>query len=323
MLCAAAFAGDVDHVRRLLESKADVNERDEKDRTPLMLAACGGNLEAAWLLVDAGANMDLWDIAGLTALEMAQERGHDELIELLGGAVKAADAPLMPDDFSSEEEEEGASVEGHQGPAVVLDHRIRLEPAAFAAFQWDLFEFEIARLAGVAVESVYVTPEPGKDALEVHATILKALKAPEVTSTAGIDEIMKTVKALRHKAALQKAVCGASVLAVAEVKLLGEGVDAAEAIAESIAGLTSLRGDYEALRDGFKDPDGGMAARGLSASKAILLLRPSREAIAKAAAKSAADTALRRKRQGGGGGGSLSPGGFGSSFKSGTGTGRR
>ena len=61
----------------------------------------------------------------------------------------------------------------------------------------------------------------------VHLEGLRKLGDPQTFAekyyNEGIDEIMKTVKALRIKERLSKAANGAAPMALAEVKLIGEG----------------------------------------------------------------------------------------------------
>lgn len=54
-LFEAARAGDVDRLRHLVDSGADVNRRDAWDSTPLYYACLTGHLPAARLLLEGGA----------------------------------------------------------------------------------------------------------------------------------------------------------------------------------------------------------------------------------------------------------------------------
>ena len=327
----AALASDADAVRSLLADKSlDVNERDESHQTPLMLAACKGDLENCWMLVDAGADVKAKDKSGNTALSIARERGFTDppLMDLLGGVGGANEAdasrPLMPDDFSSDEEAPAAV---DIGPAVVLDHTAKLT-TTLSLFAWEQYETALARLAGVEPECVFVTPEPGSGSIEAHATIIKRLKSGAATSTEGIDEVMRTVKSLRQKEKLMAAAGGGAgagrggrveLVGLAEVKLIGEGSDTAEEVKGRVHELAALREEYHGLKSQHCEAKAKEDAKAmmLAASKAILLLRPARAAIEDAAAKSKAAVEQRRKRLGGGG--AVAP--LGSSFASSKGAG--
>jgi len=60
-LLTAARTGDTDGVRTAIEGGARVDARDEELRTPLRLAVHGDRVEAARLLVAAGADPDAQD----------------------------------------------------------------------------------------------------------------------------------------------------------------------------------------------------------------------------------------------------------------------
>ena len=76
---------------RALERGADVNARDARSRTPLMLAAIGDRLPAASLrlLLDRGADPAATAPGGLTALDFARRLGPTQVVD----ALIAAGAP--------------------------------------------------------------------------------------------------------------------------------------------------------------------------------------------------------------------------------------
>jgi ankyrin repeat protein len=85
-LHAAVVAADVDIVRALLDAGADVNARQQAGVTPLMGAAAGGSLELVRLLLDAGADRSLTDDAGRTAADWAVDRRQPEAAALVAPA---------------------------------------------------------------------------------------------------------------------------------------------------------------------------------------------------------------------------------------------
>jgi len=82
-LHSAAVAADVEIVRALLDAGADVDARQQAGVTPLMGAAAGGAVELVRLLLDAGADPSLKDDAGRTAADWATDRGQVETAALL------------------------------------------------------------------------------------------------------------------------------------------------------------------------------------------------------------------------------------------------
>ncbi len=94
-----AAVGHHDAILTALERGADVNARDRKSRTPLMLAAIVDTLPAASLrvLLDRGADPALKDPSGVTALDFARRLGRTPLVDTLAAAgARAADAEEPP-----------------------------------------------------------------------------------------------------------------------------------------------------------------------------------------------------------------------------------
>ena len=83
----AAMRGDMDEVRTLLRSGADVNAAQGDGMTALHWAAEAGNAELAEVLVFAGANLEAQTrLGGFTPLLVASRAGNEHLVETLLGA---------------------------------------------------------------------------------------------------------------------------------------------------------------------------------------------------------------------------------------------
>jgi ankyrin repeat protein len=82
-LHATMVAGDVEIARALLDAGADVNAGQQAGVTPLMGAAAAGSVELVHLLLDAGADRALVDDAGRTAADWALDRGQEATAALL------------------------------------------------------------------------------------------------------------------------------------------------------------------------------------------------------------------------------------------------
>jgi ankyrin repeat protein len=70
-------------MRSLLETGADVNERDESNSTPLWGASDGGRLEVAKLLIEYGADVNLPEWTGWTPLHVASRGGYADIVQPL------------------------------------------------------------------------------------------------------------------------------------------------------------------------------------------------------------------------------------------------
>ncbi len=89
-LCAAAAAGDLSELRRLIAAGADVSQADYDGRTPLHLAASEGEEEALCLLLHSGADPAPTDRWGNTPLDDARREGMDAIVATLSGRLGAA-----------------------------------------------------------------------------------------------------------------------------------------------------------------------------------------------------------------------------------------
>jgi uncharacterized protein len=89
-LIPASERGHVDMVRALLQTEIDVDHVNRLGWTALLEAVILGDggpahRQIVQLLVDAGADVNLADNDGVTALDHARERGYDEIARTLEG----------------------------------------------------------------------------------------------------------------------------------------------------------------------------------------------------------------------------------------------
>ena len=80
-LCDAAYNGDLEEVRRLVESGHCINEIDM--RTPLMWATAMGAKDIVTYLIQRGANLSMVDYAGRTAAMYAAMSGNFDILRIL------------------------------------------------------------------------------------------------------------------------------------------------------------------------------------------------------------------------------------------------
>ncbi|KAI5054464.1 hypothetical protein GOP47_0030646, partial [Adiantum capillus-veneris] len=82
-LCAAAERGDAEVLQSLLNYGADVNLGNLEGTTALHVAVEAGWTEAAKLLVSYGAKVEQCNHNGLTPVDVARQGGQKELVQLL------------------------------------------------------------------------------------------------------------------------------------------------------------------------------------------------------------------------------------------------
>ena len=85
----AATGGHVEVMRLLLEHHAFIDAESPNGSTPLMMAAMYGSTAAVKLLLDEGADVQMKNQLGLSALDFAERGKRPDAIELLGAALRA------------------------------------------------------------------------------------------------------------------------------------------------------------------------------------------------------------------------------------------
>jgi uncharacterized protein len=86
----AAFFGQLDAARILLDAGADVNavSHNSLDNTPLHAATAGKHSDVAMLLLDHGASADTVDAGGYTPLQIATQNSLATVVERMTGTTK-------------------------------------------------------------------------------------------------------------------------------------------------------------------------------------------------------------------------------------------
>lgn len=82
---AAAASRNLDILRAVLEAGGDPNVAQQQGFVPLHEAAGSGNREMAELLVKHGANPRLANDAGKSSIDLANDKGHTDLVAFLTG----------------------------------------------------------------------------------------------------------------------------------------------------------------------------------------------------------------------------------------------
>jgi ankyrin repeat protein len=97
-LTLAAFFGQPEIVRVLIDRGADVDRRAEHEQirvTPIHAASAGNHTEIVRMLLEAGADVNATQPGGFTALMAAAQNGNAEMAELL--LERGADASAATD----------------------------------------------------------------------------------------------------------------------------------------------------------------------------------------------------------------------------------
>jgi quercetin dioxygenase-like cupin family protein len=95
-LTGAVAEGHREIARSLLDRGANANHRYAEGAMPLLTAAYNGDAEMVKLLLAHGARPDLSNDAGLTASDVAAERGHGDLVTML--RTRASGVPVDRED---------------------------------------------------------------------------------------------------------------------------------------------------------------------------------------------------------------------------------
>jgi len=83
-LLKASWDGETETVVMLLEKGTDVNDADIDGMTALMMASENGHKDVVEILLkEEGINVNLWNNEGETALILASEYGHTEIVKML------------------------------------------------------------------------------------------------------------------------------------------------------------------------------------------------------------------------------------------------
>jgi len=83
VLMRAAIKGKTNIVRKLVQSKAKVNDKNRFNSTALMQAAASGHKQVVEFLLQNGADVNAADYHNYSSLHKAAQAGHDAIVKLL------------------------------------------------------------------------------------------------------------------------------------------------------------------------------------------------------------------------------------------------
>lgn len=194
LLRMAVMAGVENSVRLHIDRGDDINSRDDKGLTPLMLAASRNKALICRLLIDARADLGLLDPFGRDALSIARGAGASEAAEVIARAlppppcleppaVEAPSAPAHLDetafDLSLWEAEEDTRAppfdESLARPAAALQAAITSHTPIDNAPAWDEFEIFLPSFASPLLRIDHVEKRD-----ELRLLLLRALREGSV-----------------------------------------------------------------------------------------------------------------------------------------------
>ena len=108
----AAFYGEIDLVRRLVESGADVEATDSNGRRPLVCAAINGHAHVVEYLLKRGADLHAMDYSGWTMIPSQRRSGS--VVDTIQRFADGQDSRTNDDDYGTTHLREGKGVELYQ-----------------------------------------------------------------------------------------------------------------------------------------------------------------------------------------------------------------
>ncbi|OGB84173.1 hypothetical protein A3F66_04490 [candidate division TM6 bacterium RIFCSPHIGHO2_12_FULL_32_22] len=94
-LMLAVFYNNPDMVKLLIDKGADVNQADKDGNTPLTWAAREGHIGIVKLLLDSGADVNQADKYEETPLKLASKSGHIDIVKLLEAKARVSEDELI------------------------------------------------------------------------------------------------------------------------------------------------------------------------------------------------------------------------------------
>ena len=101
----ASLRGKHACVKLLIDAGADLNVRNSEGDTALILASCAGKPECVKLLIDAGADLNARTKKGKTALHFASRLGYTECVQLLVAAKQKVAEEATKKKVANQEED--------------------------------------------------------------------------------------------------------------------------------------------------------------------------------------------------------------------------
>ena len=95
-LYQAASNGRSDRIDNALQERTDINQQDSRGWSALFYSADLGDVQATRLLVEKGADPSIQAPDGYTAISIARNRGHHNIVDILSAAQTARQPDAVP-----------------------------------------------------------------------------------------------------------------------------------------------------------------------------------------------------------------------------------
>lgn len=79
--------GNYDDVKKLIDARYDVNEKDEEGNTPAIIAASRNDFKMLKMLVDAGAKLNVTNDNGDSPLQFSQQFKNTEMENFINSVI--------------------------------------------------------------------------------------------------------------------------------------------------------------------------------------------------------------------------------------------
>jgi ankyrin repeat protein len=205
-LILAATNDRVAVARRLLAAawreRIDVDAQNNFGQSALTSAARSGSLGVAQLLIDAGANTELRDAKGRTALQCAQSKSNSALVELLSPSSHIGEQDDDDDDDDDDEEHENEQEDGNDDVSMAMH---ALEEEASVALD------ELDRCDSDALECRHLLSEWSA-----------CVQAASAASSSRSDCNESAASALEHRIGAMRGVARRTSAARASIDAIGE-----------------------------------------------------------------------------------------------------
>jgi outer membrane biosynthesis protein TonB len=175
-LCAATLTQNPDMIAALIQMGADVNSVDQNGRTPLMIASFIGDADIVEMLLAAGANPELTNDAGESALSLAQTKDVERLLRRAIVVLKfSAARKKEKEDTLAIEQDKVGEVPVEEVTPDIQEALTRLEPVV----EPPRLTLETTQPMQNSSEEISVNPIPVVQSFDSSQVIIRSLDSTQ------------------------------------------------------------------------------------------------------------------------------------------------